>query len=251
MKTECNHIIGTEDSDCQQSFVRAGESPHPHDIFSPFSFCPLCGAEVASLASQFQTRLQTLEAERRASEPTAEQLEAIRQEWIQEEIRKDREKWDQMGLSHVEIGPPQGRGALLNYFMHDLVRGLDIGNGNPDAFTVELDVNSLRGAYEHRPISEPFRLQSGAICVYAKNHGMRCRLSESGGIIRMELLHGSPKDVLAPATTKTDPSGAEASTSVAPTSQEPVFATEDRFTCPECGGHYFGSNSQMGTDGHR
>jgi len=195
MKTECCHIIGLVDYEMDYQSctapVYADSGPDFNDTFTPFSFCPLCGAEVASLASEFQTRLQTLEAERRASEPTPEQLEAIRLAQIQEEIRKDREKWDSLGLSHVEIGPPQGRGALLNYFMHDLVRGLDIGNGNPDAFTVELDVNSLRGAYEHRPISEPFRLQSGAICVYAKNHGMRCRLSESGGIIRMELLHST------------------------------------------------------------
>jgi len=93
MKTDCNHIIGVceLDHDGEVVLIHADQEPHSWLDFSPlFSFCPLCGAEVASLASEFQTSLDALLKPEHTPEPSTPPEKAFHEqgekigEWLKE-----------------------------------------------------------------------------------------------------------------------------------------------------------------------
>lgn len=186
----CTHIVGTGDDFGEISLIHSGDDPYDAscEVFHPFSFCPLCGAEVTSLASEFQSCLDALKKQERDSAPSEEEIRARQEALRLEEIRKDREYWDSLGLSHVQIPPPTERDPILNYFLADLVRGVEIGSERFESMVARINLEEVRKSFDARPMGEHFRRESGAICCYAKNHSKKCRISQDKFIIKMELL---------------------------------------------------------------
>lgn len=59
MSNECNHAVGTATVEYQLDILHAdndGSEPH-QDSFSPFAFCPYCGADVSAEADELAQRI--------------------------------------------------------------------------------------------------------------------------------------------------------------------------------------------------